>query len=189
MRAALRWTALTKAAALAGAGLALAAAGACGGSVVVDGASEDPGGAGASTASSTGSRGSTSTGDGSTGDGSTGDGSTGGSGADPAAQLAACHDFCEHFDPGCPEHDCRQRCANLLAVPRPCNALARPYFECLATDIFIGPNTTCEQAARWIGPLFDCLSSSASACDTPFRFQCTSSFEAYRRCQIESDPP
>ncbi|AUX39859.1 hypothetical protein SOCE26_012540 [Sorangium cellulosum] len=178
MRAALRWTGLAKGVALAGAGVALAAAGACGGSVVVDGVSEDPGGAGASTASSTGSRGSTSTGDGSTG-----------AGADPAAQLASCHAFCEHFDPGCPEHDCRQRCANLLAVPRPCNDLTQPYFDCLATDIFIGPNTSCEQAARWIGPLFDCLSSSAPACDTPFQFQCTSFFDDHRACQIARGEP
>ncbi|WP_437624429.1 hypothetical protein [Sorangium sp. So ce1151] len=161
--------------------VALAGASACGGNVVIDGS---PGGAegsgGAGVTSSAGPQSSSA---------SVGPQSSSASGADPVdAQLASCGSFCALFDRACPENGCREACAELLSAPRPCNALTAPYFDCMSTGIQIASTTSCQQIARWLDPLFECLGSSASACETSFKEVCSEAFEAHRACQLNGAP-
>ncbi|WP_437928991.1 hypothetical protein WMF37_06865 [Sorangium sp. So ce291] len=179
--------------------VALAGASACGGHVVVDGSpgsTEGSGGAGVT--SSAGAAPDASAGAGAapgasagpqSSSASAGPQSSSASGADPVdAQMASCGSFCALFDRACPENGCREACAELLAAPRPCNALTAPYFDCMSTGIQIASTTSCQQIARWLDPLFECLGSSASACETPFKEVCTEAFEAHRACQLNGAP-
>ncbi|WP_437735200.1 hypothetical protein [Sorangium sp. So ce1335] len=168
--------------------LALAGAGACGGNVVVDGPSGgDEGSGGAGATAGAGPQQPT-TGAGPTTAGA-GPQSSSAGGVDPVeAQMASCGAFCALFDRACPANGCRDACAALLTVPRPCNALTAPYFDCLSVGIQISSMSSCAQIARWIDPLFECLSSSESACDTPFKEVCTEPFQDHRACQISGVP-
>ncbi|WP_437652855.1 hypothetical protein [Sorangium sp. So ce1182] len=166
--------------------VALAGASACGGNVVVDGGAEGSGGAGVT--SSAGAAPGASAGPQSS-SASAGPQSSSASGADPVdAQLASCGSFCALFDRACPENGCREACAALLSTPRPCNALTAPYFDCMSTGIQIASTTSCQQIARWLDPLFECLGSSASACETSFKEVCSEAFEAHRACQLNGAP-
>ncbi|XXT21453.1 hypothetical protein WME94_07805 [Sorangium sp. So ce429] len=160
--------------------VALAGASACGGNVVVDGSPgsiEGSGGAGVTSSA------------GAAPGASAGPQSSSASGVDPVdAQMASCGSFCALFDRACPEHGCREACAELLSAPRPCNALTTPYFDCMSTGIQIASTTPCQQIARWLDPLFECLGSSASACETPFKEVCSEAFEAHRACQLDGAP-
>ncbi|WP_437510209.1 hypothetical protein [Sorangium sp. So ce1099] len=172
---------------LVSAGLAslvvLAGASACGGNVVVDGSPgsiEGSGGAGVTSSASAGPQSSSAI---------VGPQSSSASGVAPVdAQMASCGSFCALFDRACPENGCREACAELLSGPRPCNALTAPYFDCMSTGIQIASTTPCQQIARWLDPLFECLGSSASACETPFKEVCSEAFEAHRACQLDGAP-
>lgn len=177
--------------------VALAGASACGGNVVVDGSpgsTEGSGGAGVTSSAGAGAAPGASVGPqtssaGGAPDVSAGPQSSSASGADPIdAQMASCGAFCALFDRACPENGCREACAELLTAPRPCNALTAPYFDCMSTGIQIASTTSCQQIARWLDPLFECLGSSASACETPFREVCTEAFEEHRACQLNGGP-
>ncbi|WP_199693852.1 hypothetical protein, partial [Sorangium cellulosum] len=110
-------------------------------------------------------------------------------GADPVeAQMASCGAFCALFDRACPANGCRDACAELLTAPRPCNALTAPYFDCMSAGIQISSMTSCEQIARWLDPLFECLGSSASACETSFKDVCSEPFKGHRACQLDGAP-
>ncbi|MGK3990498.1 hypothetical protein WME99_46055 [Sorangium sp. So ce136] len=151
--------------------VALAGASACGGNVVVDGSPggiEGSGGAGVTP--------------------SAGPQSSSASGVDSVdAQMASCVSFCALVDRACPENGCREACAELLSTPRPCNALTAPYFDCMSTGA-IGSITPCQDSERWLDPLFECLGSSASACETPLKEVCSEAFEAHRACQLDGAP-
>ncbi|WP_438018396.1 hypothetical protein WMF18_04675 [Sorangium sp. So ce315] len=172
--------------------VALAGAGACGGAVVIDGPAggdEGSGGTGgaASTASGPGFPSSAAGPQPST----TGAGpqTSGSGGAAPVEeQTASCDAFCALFDRACPANGCRDACAALLTVPHPCNPLTTPYFDCMSTSIQISSMTSCAQIARWLDPLFECLGSSESACDTSFKYACLEPFEAHRACQLGRAP-
>ncbi|XYH99741.1 hypothetical protein ACMHYB_08250 [Sorangium sp. So ce1128] len=171
--------------------VALTGASACGGSVVVDGSpgsTEGSGGAGAASDVGAGAAPGVSAGPQSS-SASVGPQSSSASGVDPVdAQMASCGSFCALFDRACPENGCREACAELLSAPRPCNALTAPYFDCMSTGIQIASTTPCQQIARWLGPLFECLGSSASACETPFKEVCSEAFEEHRACQLDGAP-
>ncbi|WP_437757345.1 hypothetical protein [Sorangium sp. So ce1389] len=175
--------------------VALAGASACGGNVVVDGSpgsTEGSGGGGAASgagaASGEGAAPGVSVGPQSS-SAIVGPQSSSASGVDPVdAQMASCGAFCALFDRACPENGCREACAELLSAPRPCNALTAPYFDCMSTGIQIASTTSCQQIARWLDPLFECLGSSASACETPFKEVCSEAFEEHRACQLNGGP-
>ncbi|WP_437636747.1 hypothetical protein [Sorangium sp. So ce854] len=164
--------------------VALAGAGACGGGVVVDGppgGDEWSGGAGGTASAASGPGAPSTTG--------AGPQTSGSGGVDPVeAQTASCGAFCALFDRACPTNGCRDACAALLTVPHPCNPLTTPYFDCMSTGIQISSMTSCEQIARWLDPLFECLGSSESACDTSFKYACLEPFEAHRACQRGEAP-
>ncbi|MGK3996804.1 hypothetical protein [Sorangium sp. So ce1024] len=160
--------------------VALAGASACGGGVVVDGPPGGDEGAGAPSSGAAGPQPST------TGAGP----QTSGSGGTPSveAQTASCDAFCALFDRACPANGCRDACEALLTVPHPCNPLTTPYFDCMSTGIQIPSTTSCEQIAKWLDPLFECLGSSESTCETSFKDPCLEPFEAHRACQLGGAP-
>ncbi|WP_434045737.1 MULTISPECIES: hypothetical protein [Sorangium] len=162
----------------------VALAGACGGNVVVDassGGDEGSGGAGATAGAASGPAAPSSAGAGPL--------SSSAGGVDPVeAQMASCGAFCALFDRACPANGCRDACAELLTAPRPCNALTAPYFDCMSAGIQISSMTSCEQIARWLDPLFECLGSSASACETSFKDVCSEPFKDHRACQLDGAP-
>ncbi|WP_438008570.1 hypothetical protein WME89_07620 [Sorangium sp. So ce321] len=172
--------------------VALAGASACGGNVVVDGSPgsiEGSGGAGVTSSASAGLQSSSASAGPQSSSAIVGPQSSSASGADPVeAQLASCGSFCALFDRACPENGCREACAELLSAPHPCNALTAPYFDCMSTGIQIASTTSCQQIARWLDPLFECLGSSASACETSFKEVCSEAFEAHRACQLDGAP-
>ncbi|WP_437297988.1 hypothetical protein [Sorangium sp. So ce426] len=146
--------------------IALSGAGACGGAVVVDGlpgSSDGAGGAGAAGGSQSASSG----------------------GASVEEQRASCDFFCTLFDGvTCPELRCRERCADLLSVQRPCNALTAPFFDCMGETIASVNHIPCEYLAPSIASLFDCVSGRDPECRTDFLPQtCDAPFEELRACQ------
>ncbi|XXX78646.1 hypothetical protein WMF30_07710 [Sorangium sp. So ce134] len=162
--------------------VALAGASACGGNVVVDGSpggDDGSGGAGASATSS--GRASASAGPQSSSAG----GTSSGGGA-----WASCDVFCALFDgTACPEPGCRDACAELLSVPRPCNELTAPFFDCMGEIVQIPSVTACDQISRWIDPLFGCLRSSDPACNPGFVYaDCKPQYEGFRAC-LRSQAP
>ncbi|WP_437962856.1 hypothetical protein WME76_47405 (plasmid) [Sorangium sp. So ce119] len=173
--------------------VALAGAGACGGGVVVDGSpggDEGSGGASATAGAASGPAAPSSAGAGPvTTTAVAGPQSSSAGGADPVeAQMASCGAFCALFDRACPSNGCRDACAELITAPRPCNALTAPYFDCMSAGIQISSMTSCEQIARWLDPLFECLGSSASTCETSFKDVCSEAFKDHRACQLDGAP-
>ncbi|WP_437999700.1 hypothetical protein WMF26_07045 [Sorangium sp. So ce185] len=158
--------------------IALAGASACGGAVVVDGApggDDGSGGAGASATSS----GRASVGAGPQSSSSSAAGSGGGA-------RASCDFFCALFDgTACPDPGCRDACDELLSVPRPCNDLTAPFFDCMGRMVQIPSVTRCEQISAWLDPLFACMPSSDPACDPDFIYvDCAPFYEDQRACQL-----
>lgn len=163
--------------------VALAGASACGGSVVVDGSpggDDGSGGAGASASATTsGSAGASA---------SAGPQTVGSSGAGSAESVrASCNFFCDLFDgTACRKPGCREACADLLSEPRPCNDLTAPFFDCMGGIVHIPSITTCEEISAWLDPLFECLGSRESACETDFVYvDCAPYFRAHRACQLD----
>ncbi|WP_437648560.1 hypothetical protein [Sorangium sp. So ce362] len=161
--------------------VALAGASACGGNVVLDGSAGGDDGSGGAGASATSNA---------TSSASAGPQTASSSGAGSAESVrASCNFFCDLFeDTACREPGCREACADLLSEPRPCNALAAPYFDCMGGIVHIGSFTTCEQISAWLDPLFECLGSRESACDAEFVYvDCAPAFKAHRECQLGQD--
>lgn len=150
--------------------IALAWAGACGGHVVVDGSPGGDGGAGATSSASAGPQ------------------TVGSSGTGSAESVrASCNFFCDLFDgTACRKPGCREACADLLSEPRPCNDLTAPFFDCMGGIVHIPSITTCEEISAWLDPLFECLGSRESACETDFVYvDCAPYFQAHRACQLD----
>ncbi len=158
--------------------VALAGASACGGSVVVDGSPGGDDGSGGASATSSANA---------TSRASAGPQTASSSGTGSAESVrASCDFFCELFDDtACREPGCREACVDLLSEPRPCNDLTAPYFDCMGGIVRIGSFMTCEEISAWLDPLFECLGSRESACDTDFvHMDCAPAFEAHRACQL-----
>ncbi|WP_437725862.1 hypothetical protein [Sorangium sp. So ce861] len=156
--------------------VALAGASACGGSVVVDGS---PGGDDGS-----GGAGATSSGRASVG-ASPQSSSSSAAGSGGGAE-ASCDFFCALFDgTACPGPGCRGACDELLSVPRPCNDLTAPFFDCMGRRVQIPSVTRCEQISAWLDPLFACMASSDPACEADFIYvDCAPFYEDQRACQL-----